>query len=166
MDIFVELFRPQAHPGPIIRMLGCKRRIGIGLIEVLKNDIRFRNDPLAVDKRRYHRAAIELTVPGLLVLSSTQHEMSAFPFQALLGKPLSLFLGTERLALLKAHKHGSPFRRRRYSPRIRGSTRRRRRAGPGWRARRADQTGGLLRRLGASPPQRAKDPHRRDSVRR
>ena len=54
-------------------MLGCKRRIGIGFIEILKNDIRFRNDSVAVNEGRNHRAPIELSVPVLLVLACAQH---------------------------------------------------------------------------------------------
>src|SRR5215470_1492832 len=86
-------------------MDGCKARIAIGFIEILENDIRFRNDSLAVDERRHYCTSIELAIPRLLVLPCAQDEMAAFPVEALLGKTHPYLLGAKRHIVVVKHQH-------------------------------------------------------------
>ena len=86
VDILVELLGPQAHSSATVGIPRRQRRIWIALVEIFKNDVRFRDDFLAIDEGRHHGATVEFEVPGLLVFRRAQHEMAAFPFETLLGK--------------------------------------------------------------------------------
>src|ERR1700716_1521642 len=97
VDILVELLGPQAHLCVAVGIQRRQRRIWIGLVEIFENDVRFRDDLLAIDEGRHHGAAVEFEVPGLLVLRRAQHEVAAFPIE--------LFLGEAQPHLLRAERH-------------------------------------------------------------
>jgi hypothetical protein len=113
VDILVELFRPQPHAGPIVGIFRCKRRIGIGVVEIFENDVRFRNDLVAVEERGHYCAAVELAIPGLLMLPRAQDEMAALPFESFLRETDPHLLRAERHVIVIEHQHCSlPYRLR------------------------------------------------------
>ena len=81
MDVLVKLLGPQPHPGAAVRILRRQPRLRIGVFEIFQDDVRFRHHLVAVDQRRHHRAAVELEIPGLLVLAVAQHEVAVLPWR-------------------------------------------------------------------------------------
>ena len=68
-------------------------------------DVGFRDDLVPVDQRGHHRAAIEIAVPGLLMLPCTQGEVAAVPFEAFLGKTEPHLLRAKRHVVVIEHQH-------------------------------------------------------------
>src|SRR3954465_5137181 len=64
VDILVELLGPQAHSGAAVGIPRRQRRLRIGLVEIFENDVRFRDDLLAIDEGRHHGAAVEFWYQG------------------------------------------------------------------------------------------------------
>ena len=123
VDILVELLGPQAHSGAAVGIQRRQRRIRIGLVEIFENDVRFRDDLLAIDEGRHHGAAVEFEVPGLLVLRRAQHEVAAFPIELLLGEAHPHLLRAERHVVVIERQHCSlPGSLRSFSFRASAST--------------------------------------------
>ena len=106
VDVLVELLGPQPHLGAAIRVARGKARIGKGLLEIFEDDVRFRYHLIAVDQGRHHRPAVELEVPGLLVLAGAQHQVPALPFEPLLGEADPRLLRAERHVIVVEREHG------------------------------------------------------------
>ena len=101
----VELLGPQPHPGAAERIGRLERRIGKPFVEILVDDVGFRNDHVAGNERGHDRTRIELDVPVLLVLPRAQIEMLALPREALFGETEAYLLRAARHVVVVERQH-------------------------------------------------------------
>jgi hypothetical protein len=108
VDVLIQLLGPQSHPRASMGRRGHQRRLRIGILEIFEDHVRFRNDLVAVDQRRDDGAAVELEIPGLLVLAGAQHEVAVFPREPFLGEADAHLLGAQRHVIMIERQHRPP----------------------------------------------------------
>src|SRR5215212_4590058 len=105
MDVLIELLGPQTNSSATIRVRRRERRIRISLFEIFENDIRFRDDLVSINERWHDSTRIELDVPGLLMLTGAEHEVTVLPFESFFRETHAHLLGAKRHVIVVESQH-------------------------------------------------------------